>query len=149
MIELNQKMLILKRFVTKNDFLCDMTTELFIKYFCSIKLCCLWRFDEKLFVFKYCFIFIVLVLDTSTHCSMKMLILIRFVAICFMSWVNKTDFVMAEREWVLLYKWYLSCTDRTNIFFMRNSWWITQYKLNKHMRYKVLIKPWIDMYLAS
>jgi hypothetical protein len=42
MIELNQKMLILKRFVTKNDFLCDMTTELFIKYFCSIKLCCLW-----------------------------------------------------------------------------------------------------------
>ena len=85
MIELNQKMLILKRFVTKNDFLCDMTTELFIKYFCSIKLCCLWRFDEKLFVFKYCFIFIVLVLDTSTHCSMKMLILIRFVAICFMS----------------------------------------------------------------
>ena len=40
-IELNQKMLILNRFVTKNDFLCDMTTELFIKYFCSIKLCCL------------------------------------------------------------------------------------------------------------
>jgi hypothetical protein len=31
-----------------------MTTELFIKYFCSIKLC-LWRFDEKLFVFKYCY----------------------------------------------------------------------------------------------
>ena len=63
--------------------------------------------------------------------------------------VNKTDFVMAEREWVLLYKWYLSCTDHTNIFFMRNSWWIKQYKLNKHMRYKVLIKPWINMYLAS
>ena len=32
-----------------------MTTELFIKYFCSIKLCCFWRFDDKLFVFKYCF----------------------------------------------------------------------------------------------
>jgi hypothetical protein len=27
-------MLILKRFVTKNDFLCDMTTELFIKSVC-------------------------------------------------------------------------------------------------------------------
>ena len=47
-----------------------MTTELFIKYFCSIKLCCLWRFDKKLFVFKYCFIFIVLGLDTSTPGSM-------------------------------------------------------------------------------
>ena len=46
-----------------------MTPELFIKYFCSIKLCCLWRFDEKLFVFKYCFIFIVLGHDTSTHGS--------------------------------------------------------------------------------
>jgi hypothetical protein len=32
-IELNEKMLILKRFVTKNDFLCDMTTELFIEEF--------------------------------------------------------------------------------------------------------------------
>jgi hypothetical protein len=52
-----------------NDFLCDMTTELFIKYFCSIKLCCLWRFDEKLFVFKYCFIFIVL--DDIPHVSLK------------------------------------------------------------------------------
>ena len=128
-IELNEKMLILKRFVTKNDFLCDMTTELFIKYFCSIKLCCLWRFDEKLFVFKYCFIFIVLGLDTSTHCSMKMLILIRFVAIFFYVRVNKIDFVMAEREWVLLSKWYLSCTDHTTIFFMRNSWWIKQQNL--------------------
>ena len=39
---------------------------MFIKYFCSIKLCCLLIFDEKLFVFKYCFIFIVLGLDTST-----------------------------------------------------------------------------------
>ena len=46
-----------------------MTTELFIKYFCSIKLCCLWRFDEKLFVFKYCFILIVLGQDTSTPVS--------------------------------------------------------------------------------
>jgi hypothetical protein len=42
-------------------------------------------FTEKLFVFKYFVVFIVLGLDTSTHCSMKMLILIRFVAICFMS----------------------------------------------------------------
>ena len=40
-IELNLKMLILTRFVTKNDFYVMMTTELFIKYFCSIKLCCL------------------------------------------------------------------------------------------------------------
>jgi hypothetical protein len=47
----------------------EATTELFIKYFCSITLCCLWRFDEKLFVFKYCFIFIVLGHDTSTHGS--------------------------------------------------------------------------------
>ena len=55
-------------------------------------------FTEKLFVFKYCVIFIVLGLDTSTHCSMKMLILIRFVAIFFYVRVNKTDFIMAERE---------------------------------------------------
>ena len=48
-----------------------MTTELFIKYFYSIKLCCLLRFDEKLFVFKYCFIFIVLGHDTSTPGSME------------------------------------------------------------------------------
>ena len=48
-----------------------MTTELFIKYFCSVKLCCLWKFDEKLFVFKYCFIFIVLGYDTSTLGSRK------------------------------------------------------------------------------
>ena len=43
-----------------------MTTELLIMYFCSIKLCCLWRFDVKLFVFKYGFILIVLGQDTST-----------------------------------------------------------------------------------
>ena len=43
-----------------------ITTEIFIKYFCSIKLYCLRRFDEKLFVLKYCFIFIVLGQDTST-----------------------------------------------------------------------------------
>jgi hypothetical protein len=48
-----------------------MTTELLRKYFCSIKLCCLWRFDEKLFVFKYCFILIVLGQDTSTQGSME------------------------------------------------------------------------------
>ena len=46
-----------------------MTTELFIKYFYSIKLCCLLRFDEKLFVFKYCFIFIALGPDTPTPVS--------------------------------------------------------------------------------
>jgi hypothetical protein len=32
-IELNQKMLILKRFVTKNVFYVMMTTEMFINYF--------------------------------------------------------------------------------------------------------------------
>ena len=32
-------------------------------------MCCLVRFDEKLFVFKYCFIFIVLGQDTSTQGS--------------------------------------------------------------------------------
>jgi hypothetical protein len=40
-IELNQKMLILKGFVTKIMFYVMMATELFIKYFCNIKLCCL------------------------------------------------------------------------------------------------------------
>jgi hypothetical protein len=40
-IEMNQKMLILKRFVTKNDLYVMMTTEFFIKSFCSIELCCL------------------------------------------------------------------------------------------------------------
>ena len=49
-IGLNQKMLILKRFVTKHDFYVMMTTELFIEYFCNIKLCCLWRFDDKMSV---------------------------------------------------------------------------------------------------
>jgi hypothetical protein len=113
-IKLNQKMLILKRFVTKKKiFLCQdqvkwfwtsskmekikyqkhrlefcfncvielkiccknwfvyvmMTTELLIKYFCSIKLCCLWTFDEQLFLLKYCFIFTVLGPDTSTLVS--------------------------------------------------------------------------------
>ena len=69
-IELNQKMPILTRFVTKYKFFyVMMTAELFIKYFCSIQLCCLLRFDEKLFVFKYCFIFIVLGNDTSTQGS--------------------------------------------------------------------------------
>jgi hypothetical protein len=42
-----------------------MTTELFIKYFCSLKLCCLWRFDEKLFVFEYCVM--IIVLGTPLH----------------------------------------------------------------------------------
>ena len=40
-IELNQIMLIVSRFVTKMIFYVIMTTELFIKYFCSIQLCCL------------------------------------------------------------------------------------------------------------
>ena len=40
-IELNQKMLILKRFVTRSGFYVMMTTEMFIYYFCNIKLCCL------------------------------------------------------------------------------------------------------------
>ena len=67
-IELNQKILILKRFVSKNDFLCHDNWILY-KIFCRIGLCCSWKFDEKLFVFKYCFIFIVLGLDTSTPVS--------------------------------------------------------------------------------
>ena len=46
-----------------------MTTELYIKYFCSIKLYCLGRFNEKLFVLKYCFIFTALGHDTSTPVS--------------------------------------------------------------------------------
>jgi hypothetical protein len=120
-IELNQKMLILKRFVTKNVLYVMMTTEMFINYFCNIKLCCLWKFDdnmsviyweiicanilfyiycfrvkhlntrqhgmativcerlmticllftEKLSVLIYCFIFIVLGWDTSTHGNIK------------------------------------------------------------------------------
>jgi hypothetical protein len=41
MIELNQKMLILKRFVTKSVFYVMMTTEMFLNYFSNIKLCCL------------------------------------------------------------------------------------------------------------
>ena len=40
-IELNQKMLILKRFVTRSGFYVMMTTEMFIYYFCNINLCCL------------------------------------------------------------------------------------------------------------
>jgi hypothetical protein len=40
-IELNPKMLILKRFVTRSGFYVMMTTEMFIYYFCNIKLCCL------------------------------------------------------------------------------------------------------------
>jgi hypothetical protein len=38
-IELNQKMLILKGFVTQRFFYVMMTTELLIGYFCNIKLC--------------------------------------------------------------------------------------------------------------
>jgi hypothetical protein len=40
-IELNPKMLILKRFVARSVFYVMMTTEMFINYFCNIKLCCL------------------------------------------------------------------------------------------------------------
>ena len=50
-IELNQKMLILKRIVSKSVFFyVMMTTEMFIQYFCNIKLCCLWRFDDNMSV---------------------------------------------------------------------------------------------------
>jgi hypothetical protein len=51
LIKFNQKILILSRFATKYD--CSyviMTTELFIKYFCNLKLCCLWRFNDKISV---------------------------------------------------------------------------------------------------
>jgi hypothetical protein len=72
-IELNQKMLILKWFVTKIMFYVMMTTEMFINDFSKIKLCCLWRFDDKmsviyckLSVLRYCFIFIALGWYTST-----------------------------------------------------------------------------------
>ena len=87
-IELNQKMLILSKFLTKKDFLCNPENWIVYEILCNIKLCSVWRFDEKcllftekLFVFKYWVIFIVLELDTSTYCSMKLIILIRFVAI--------------------------------------------------------------------
>jgi hypothetical protein len=40
-IELNQKMLILKIFVAKSVFYVMMSTEMFINYFLNIKLCCL------------------------------------------------------------------------------------------------------------
>jgi hypothetical protein len=40
-IELNQKMLILSKCLTKNYFYVIKITELLIKYFCNIKLCCL------------------------------------------------------------------------------------------------------------
>ena len=53
-----------------------MITEMFIEYFCNIKLCCLFRFNdkcllftEKLFVLKHRFIFIALGYDTSSHSS--------------------------------------------------------------------------------
>jgi hypothetical protein len=48
-IELNQKMLILSRFVAENVlfFYIIMTIELFIEYFCNIMLCCLWRFNDN------------------------------------------------------------------------------------------------------
>jgi hypothetical protein len=49
-IELNQKMLVLKRFVTKRFCHVMITTEMFINYFCNIKLCCLLRFDDKMSV---------------------------------------------------------------------------------------------------
>ena len=49
-IELNQKMLVLKKFVTKRFFHVMITTEMFINYFCNIKLCCLLRFDDNMSV---------------------------------------------------------------------------------------------------
>ena len=75
-IELNQKMLILSNFLTKNIFFyITLTTELFKKYFCNIKFCFedlmtkYLLFTTKLIVFKYCFIFIVLGSYTSSLCS--------------------------------------------------------------------------------
>jgi hypothetical protein len=47
---LKQIILILSTFLTRNDFYVTMTTELFIKYFCNINLCCLWRFNDKMSV---------------------------------------------------------------------------------------------------
>ena len=63
--------------ISDEKWLFDVTmiTELFIAYFCNIKFCFkdLMRkfsfFTDKLFVFKYCFIFIVLGQDTSSDSS--------------------------------------------------------------------------------
>jgi hypothetical protein len=59
-------MLILKRIVTKSVFFyVMMTTEIFIQYFCDIKLCCLWRFVDKMSVIYWkivCAYILVLVL---------------------------------------------------------------------------------------
>jgi hypothetical protein len=78
LIKFNHKILILSRFVTKNDFsYVIITTDLCIKYFCNIKLCL--REDmmtkyllstKKWLVLKYCFMFIVFSgLYTSSRCS--------------------------------------------------------------------------------
>ena len=78
LIKFNQNILILSRFATKKDFsYVIMTTELFIKYYCNIKLCCCEDLMTKYvlstlkrLVLKYYFIFIVLGLDTSSRCSL-------------------------------------------------------------------------------
>ena len=49
-IELNQKMLIWKDLLLKVFVYVMMTTEMLINYFCNIKLCCLWRFDDNMSV---------------------------------------------------------------------------------------------------
>ena len=76
-IELKQKMLILSKFLTKNHCSCSHDNWIFYKkYFWNTELCCCedlmtkcLLFTEKLLVFKYCFIFIVLGLDTSSQSS--------------------------------------------------------------------------------
>jgi hypothetical protein len=51
LINFNQKILILSWFVTKNDFsYVIIPTELCIKYFCNIKLCFTWRYDDNISV---------------------------------------------------------------------------------------------------
>jgi hypothetical protein len=39
--------------LTKKDFFVGMKIEFSIKHFCNIKLCCLWRFNDKISVI-YC-----------------------------------------------------------------------------------------------
>jgi hypothetical protein len=47
-IELNPKMLILSKFLTKNNFLCNHDNWIVYEILCNIKLCFLWRFDDKM-----------------------------------------------------------------------------------------------------
>jgi hypothetical protein len=49
-IELNRKMLILSKFLTKNDLLCNHDNWIVYEILCNIKLCFFWRFDDKMSV---------------------------------------------------------------------------------------------------